>query len=425
MNICIIGTGYVGLSTGIALCLKGYKVSFYDVDEGKIKSLKQGNAPFLEIGIEKSLRDCIKAGSASFTCDLSEALSKSEIIFVCVDAPTRPEGTTDLTNLKKVCSELKARIRKDAVIAIKTTINPYDYAELKRLLNRRAFHLAVTPEFLREGSALNDSLTPYRIVVGTEDEVAREKLEKLYSNFDSTKLFTDPVSAIMIKYASNSFLAVKVSYINEIANLCDRVGASIDDVAKGIGLDPRIGMEYLNAGIGFGGSCLPKDSKNLACFSKRAGAKTSIVERAFEVNRVQFLATVNKLTETLIDIKGKNIGVFGISFKGGTDDIRESVSLKIISYLRKKGAVIKAHDYAACENAKKILKGILISDDAYKVAEGCDALIIATDWREYDELDWKVVKKVMKGKLIIDGRNILDASKMKRIGFTYKGIGRR
>lgn len=424
MNISIIGTGYVGLSTGIAFCLKGHKVKFYDINKNKIQSIIKGKIPFFEDGIEKLVKNCVKDGSANFTFKLEEALDKAEIIFICVDSPICSEGISDLTNLKEACIELREKSRREIIIVIKTTINPYDYMEIKELLNGNVFHIAVNPEFLREGSALKDSLNPYRIVVGTEDKIARKKLEKLYSSFESAKLFTDPLSAIMIKYASNSFLAVKISFINEIANLCDRIGANIDDVATGIGLDPRIGREFLNAGIGFGGSCLPKDSKNLVSFSKRAGAKTTIVQKAYEVNRGQFNIAINRLIESLKDVKGKNIGIFGLSFKGGTDDLRESVSLKIISHLRRQGALVKAHDYASCEKAKEVLKGVFISDDVYKVAKGCDALIIATDWLEYREIDWKRIKKMMNGRLVIDGRNILNADKMKKTGFIYKGIGR-
>lgn len=424
MNICIIGVGYVGLATGLSLCIKGHRVKFYDSDRNKTLILNDGRVPFYEKGMEKALQKCIKRGSAIFTNNLKKALDEAAVIFICVNAPTLPRGKTDLTSIKSLFSNLNKLIKRKVTIAIKTTINPDDYLEVKKLLKNENFHLAVNPEFLREGSALKDSINPFRIVIGTDDENSKKDLENLYSNFNVSKIFTDPLSAIIIKYASNSFLAVKISFINEIANLCDKIGANIDDVATGIGLDPRIGKDFLRAGIGFGGSCLPKDSKNLASFSERAGAKTSIVQKTCEINEVQFLVTIDKLKKVLGNLKGKTIAVLGLAFKGGTDDLRDSVSLKIIKDLKKQEVIVKAHDYMAYEKAEKLLKDIFISGDIYLVVEDCDALIIATDWQEYKRIDWKRIRKAMHGTLIIDGRNVLEAKNINKLGFVYYGIGR-
>lgn len=424
MNICIIGAGYVGLATGISFCIKGHRVEFYDSDRNKILILNDGRVPFYEKGMEEALQKCIKRGSAIFTDNLKKALKEAAVIFICVNAPTLPRGKTDLTSIKSLFSKLNKLIKRKVTIAIKTTINPDDYLEVKKLLKNENFHLAVNPEFLREGSALKDSLNPFRIVIGTYDESSKKDLENLYSNFDSPKIITDPLSAIMIKYASNSFLAVKISFINEIANLCDKIGANIDDVATGIGLDPRIGKDFLKAGIGFGGSCLPKDTRNLISFSKRAKANISIAEKVYEINDVQFLAAIDKLKEVLGNLKGKTIAVLGLAFKGGTDDLRDSVSLKIINYLKKHGVIVRAHDYMIYEKAGKLLKDVFISGDIYSVAEGCDALIIATDWQEYKRIDWAKIKNLTTGNLIIDGRNILNKKLLIKLGFIYSGIGR-
>jgi UDPglucose 6-dehydrogenase len=330
-----------------------------------------------------------------------------------------------MENIKQAIYNIKKYFNYDIVIAVKSTINPDDFQFIKNELKSNNFHIVINPEFLREGNALNDALNPSRIVIGTEDNYAKNLLNEIYKDFNAPKIFTDPISAILIKYASNAFLATKISFINEIANLSDKLGGNIDDIALGIGLDPRIGKDFLKAGIGFGGSCLPKDTKNLVSFSKRAGANISIVEKAYKVNEVQYLVAIEKLKEVLGNLEGKIVSVFGLAFKGGTDDIRESISIKVIRELQKEGSIVKAHDYIAHKKAKTILKEIYLSDDVYSVAKDADALLITTDWKEYTKLDWERMKELMKGNLIIDGRNLLDSKLLKELGFVYEGIGRK
>jgi UDPglucose 6-dehydrogenase len=425
MKISIIGVGYVGLATGISLCLKGYTVSFYDSDQEKIKSFKRGKVPFAEEDIEEAIKECLSNKNAIFADNLKEVLENSDIIFLCIGTPILSKGESDLTNIKNVCIELRKLIKQEVVVNIKSTVNPGDYLEIKNLLNTKNIHLAVNPEFLREGSALQDALHPTRILVGTDDEYSKKILKELYSKFESPKIFTDPMSAIITKYASNSFLAVKISFINEIANICDIVGASIDDVSLGIGLDPRIGKDYLKAGIGYGGSCLPKDTKNLIRFAEKNSLSTNIVKATDIVNENQYKVVIKKLTKNLETLENKVISVLGLSFKGGTDDLRGSVSLKLVEELKKSGAVVKAHDYLSYEKAKKIIKYVFLSKDVYAVVKDADAVVIATDWKEYTKLDWEKIKELMKGNLIVDGRNLLDPKLFKELGFVYEGIGRK
>ena len=413
------------MATGISLCLKGYTVSFYDSDKKKIKSFKRGKVPFVEEDIEETIKECLSNKNAIFADNLKEALENSNIIFLCIGTPILPEGESDLINIKNVCAELRKLVRHEVVVVIKSTVNPGDYLETKNLLSSKNFSIAVNPEFLREGSALQNALHPNRIIIGTDDEYSKKILKELYSKFESPKIFTDPMSAILIKYASNSFLAVKISFINEIANICDIVGASIDDVALGIGLDPRIGRDFLKAGIGFGGSCLPKDTKNLIRFAEKNSLSTNIVKAADIVNENQYKVVIKKLTKNLGTLENKVISVLGLSFKGETDDLRGSVSLKLIEELKKSGVVVKAHDYLSYEKAKKIIKDIFISKDVYAVVKDADAVVIATDWKEYTKLDWEKIKELMKGNLIVDGRNLLDPKLFKKLGFVYEGIGRK
>jgi UDPglucose 6-dehydrogenase len=425
MNILIIGTGYVGLATGIALALKGKNVLFVDKNKDKIKQLMSGKLFFYEPELQSALEKALSNKGVRFSDTLDEINEKIDLIFICVGTPVLKSGKTNMENIKQAIYNIKKYFNYDIVIAVKSTINPDDFQFIKNELKSNNFHIVINPEFLREGNALNDALNPSRIVIGAEDNYAKNLLNEIYKDFNAPKIFTDPISAILIKYASNAFLATKISFINEIANLSDKLGGNIDDIALGIGLDPRIGKDFLKAGIGFGGSCLPKDTKNLVSFSKRAGANISIVEKAYKVNEVQYLVAIEKLKEVLGNLEGKTVSVFGLAFKGGTDDIRESISIKIIRELQKEGSIVKAHDYIAHKKAKTILKEIYLSDDVYSVAKDTDALLITTDWKEYKNIDWAKIRNLMRGNLIIDGRNILDKELLKRSGFIYKGIGRK
>jgi UDPglucose 6-dehydrogenase len=425
MNILIVGTGYVGLATGIALAKKGHKVKFYDKDKEKIELLKKGKLFFFEPLLQEALKEFTKNQNVFFFDNLKEALENIEIVFVCVGTPILKDGRTNSKDIEKAIKEIKKYATKDLVVAIKSTINPKVYTSIKNILASSKFHLSVNPEFLREGSALNDSLNPSRIVIGTENEYAKKILDKLYAPFEAPKIFTDPMSAILTKYASNAFLAIKISFINEIANLSDRIGANIDDIALGTGLDPRIGKDYLKAGIGFGGSCLPKDTKNMVKYAKEIGIRLDLINSVNKINERQYKVVIEKLQKHLVSLKSRTIAIFGLSFKGDTDDLRNSISLKIIKDLEKEGAILRLHDYLAFKKAKKIINNAFISDIPYFVAEGSEAIVIATDWKEYSHLDWEKIRKLMKGNLIIDGRNILDKDLLKKIGFVYEGIGRK
>ncbi|MGC8576328.1 MAG: UDP-glucose dehydrogenase family protein [Caldisericum sp.] len=425
MNILIIGVGYVGLATGISLAIKGYNVRFYDKNKEKITLLKNGKLPFFEPKLQKTLIESLNDKRVIFFDNFKEAIANAEVVFICVGTPIFKNGDTNSKDIEKVAMEIKKNKQGKTVIVIRSTVNPKVYNSIKSILSDKDFHLAVNPEFLREGKALDDTLNPSRIVVGTDDKVAKETLKKLYSSFDAPKIFTDPISAILIKYASNSFLAVKISFINEIANLSDKLGGNIDDIAKGLGLDPRIGKDFLKAGIGFGGSCLPKDAKNIVKYAKETGINLDIIDAASKLNDKQYKVVIRKLKQYLGSLNGKKIAVFGLSFKGGTDDLRNSVSFRIISDLLRAGAILKLHDYLAWIKAKELVKVTLVSNDPYLVAEDTDAIVIATDWNEYLNEDWKKIKSLMKGNLIIDGRNILDGGLLKKIGFIYEGIGRK
>lgn len=425
MKILIIGTGYVGLATGIAFAKKGNKVFFYDKVKQKIKLLGSGRLFFYEPQIQSALIELLNTPSISFHYDIREIPKDVDAIFICVGTPILRNGSTNLNAMISALHEIEKNFIANTTIVIKSTINPKDYAEIQKNISLERFHLAVNPEFLSEGNALEDTLKPARIVIGTNDEYAKNVLEKLYDSFDAPKIFTDPLSAIIIKYASNSFLAVKISFINEIANLSEKIGASIDDIALGIGLDPRIGREFLKAGIGFGGSCLPKDTKNISKYAKELGQELRIIEAAYKINERQYKIVIEKLNKHLGSLNSRKIAIFGLSFKGNTDDLRNSVSLKIISELQKEGAVLKLHDYKSFEKAKKIFRNLLISNDPYTVSKGTEAIIITTDWKDYQTLDWTRIKQLMSGNLVVDGRNILDKNILRSLGFWYEGIGRK
>jgi len=425
MNILIIGTGYVGLATGIALALKSNRVYFFDKDKEKIKQLGSRQLFFYEPDLQSALEKTTSNNRVYFFDMLDKVNEKVDVIFLCIGTPVLKNGKTDLKNIKQAVCDIKKYFGQDIVIAVKSTINPEVFEFIKGELKSNNFHIAVNPEFLREGNALEDSLNPSRIVIGTEDNYAKSLLNEIYKDFDAPKIFTDPISAILIKYASNAFLATKISFINEIANLSDKVGGDIDDIALGIGLDPRIGKDFLKAGIGFGGSCLPKDAKNMIHFSRSKNINLGIIKEAVLINNTQFPVVIEKLKENLGNLKGKVVAVLGLSFKGGTDDLRDSISIKLINELLREGAIVRAQDYLSYEKAKEIIKGVFISNDVYITAKGADAIVIATDWKEYPKVDWKKIRNLMKGNLIIDGRNILDRENLKNLGFTYKGIGRK
>ncbi|MDP3804170.1 MAG: UDP-glucose/GDP-mannose dehydrogenase family protein [Candidatus Omnitrophota bacterium] len=431
MNICIVGSGYVGLVTGACFADLGNDVICIDNDKKKIKSLKSGIVPIYEPGLEELIRRNRKEGRLSFCSSIKEGVRKSEVIFIAVGTPSRSNGDADLTFVENVSREIALAMPSYRLIVEKSTVpvNTGEWMEHTiKAFNRRnvKFDVASNPEFLKEGSAINDFMHPDRIVVGVKSRKAADILIELYKPLKAPIVVTDIKSAEIIKHASNSFLAVKISFINAISDICDKVGADIMEVAKGVGLDKRIGREFLNAGIGFGGSCFPKDLAAFIHIAEKIGYDFGLLKEVQKINDYQKRILLRKIEGLVWNLPEKTIGVLGLSFKPNTDDIRQSPALDIISMLIKEGAGIKAYDPAAMEKAKDVLgKKVKFCKDAYEAAKNSDCLLVATEWNEFKELDFKKIKRLMRQPIIVDGRNIYDPSEMKKLGFTYVGIGRK
>jgi UDPglucose 6-dehydrogenase len=434
MKISIIGTGYVGLTTGIAFAFLGYEVICMDKDEEKINNLNKGIVPIYEPGLEEMLNKV--KNNIIFTTDIEYAIKKSDVIFICVGTPSREDGSIDMSYFKEAISEIAKVINGYKVIVNKSTVpvGTADWVkeEIKKCF-KGEFSVVSNPEFLREGSALKDFLEPDRIVIGVEDEKAKEIMTEIYSKINSPKVITDIRSAEMIKYTANAFLAMKISFINEIANICEKVGADVKEVAKGIGLDKRIGPYFLNAGIGYGGSCFPKDIDGLLTIANTHNYDFKLLKAVTEVNEYQQERFVKKIINILERENGDTVAIWGLAFKPNTDDVRKSPALKIIKRLIEKGYKINAYDPKAIENAKKELQ--LLGDryiqnihfiaDPYEVVKKADVLALVTEWSEFLNIDMRKVKDLMRKPYFFDGRNLFDPKEMKKIGFNYEGIGRK
>lgn len=431
MNICIIGSGYVGLVSGACFADLGNDVICVDRLEDKIRSLRKGIIPIFEPGLEELIKRNKKEKRLTFSLNLKDAVKRSEVIFICVGTPPRDNGEADLSFVEHVSREIALFMPSYRLIVEKSTVpvNTGEWIEHTiKIFNKRniKFDVASNPEFLREGSAIEDFMHPDRIVIGVESKKARGILIELYKPLKSPIVITDIKSAELIKHASNSFLATKISFINAVANICDKVGADVTEVAKGMGLDRRIGEKFLNAGIGFGGFCFPKDIAAFMRITEKLSYDFGILREVKKVNEGQKILLIKKIEEMLWNLPKKTIGILGLSFKPDTDDIRYAPALDIISMLLKQGVKIKAYDPKAMSKVKKILKGnIEFCKDAYSVARDSDCLVVATEWNEFKELDFKRIKKLMKQPVIVDGRNIYDPVEMKKLGFRYAGIGRR
>ncbi|MCQ9207556.1 MAG: UDP-glucose/GDP-mannose dehydrogenase family protein [Omnitrophica bacterium] len=443
MNICIIGTGYVGLVTGACFADLGNRVFCVDSDRKKIDSLKRGVVPIYEPGLEEMVRGNMKKGRLSFSTNIKESVKKSTIIFICVGTPSAESGEPDLTALEAVAREIAKSMNSYKLIVEKSTV-PVETGEwVKRTIDtlfasgakkrEGGFDVASNPEFLREGSAIKDFKHPDRIVIGTGSEKAKKILLELYKPLKAPIVVTDIKSAEIIKHASNSFLSMKISFINAISVVCDKTGADIKKVARGMGMDKRIGTSFLEAGIGFGGSCFPKDLDAFIHIADRLGYNFSLLREVKKINSEQKNVLIHKISQLVWNIAGKTIGVFGLSFKPDTDDIRNSPPIDIIRMLFARGAKIRAYDPKAAQKSRDTLarlcpgkkKEIVYCKDAYDAAKGCDCLVVLTDWNEFKELDFAKLKKLLKNPAIVDGRNIYDPEMMKKMGFTYIGIGRR
>jgi UDPglucose 6-dehydrogenase len=432
MNICIIGTGYVGLVTGACLAEFGMNLICVDNDRQKIELLKKGHMNIHEPGLEDLVLKNMKEGRLSFLTSIEEGLKSSLVIFIAVGTPPHDDGSADLKFVEEVAGEIARYMDGYKVIAVKSTVPVGACRRLKQLIKDRQvrpipFDIVSNPEFLREGSAIEDFMRPDRVTIGAESEQAIAIMKDIYSALyliETPFVITSLETAEMIKYAANVFLATKVSFINEIANLCEAMGADVHHVARAMGLDGRIGKKFLHPGPGYGGSCFPKDTRALSKMAQEKGYSFKILEAVIRVNEEQRKRMINKIIEKVGDLKGKTVGVLGLSFKPNTNDIRESSSIVIIQGLLAMGAKIKAFDPAAMEEAKAILPEIAYGRDAYDVAEGADVLVLATEWNQFRRLDLQRIKGQLKSAVFIDLRNVYDPDQMKQLGFNYCSVGR-
>jgi len=432
MKICVIGTGYVGLVTGVCLADLGNNVICVDKDISKIEKLKKGFSPIYEPGIEELISKNLKEKRLSFTDSIGYGIKKSKIIFIAVGTPPDKNGEPDMSAVWEVAKNIGKYINSYKIIINKSTVPVGSGNKVAEIIKQNMkkkinFDVISNPEFLREGSAIYDFMNPDRIVIGSNNRLPSMIIKRLYEPLKRPIIITDLKSAELIKYASNSFLATKISFINEIANLCEKVGANVEDVAKGMGLDSRIGDKFLKAGIGFGGSCFPKDTLGLFKVALKFGYKFKILKETINVNILQrkiFLEKINKFYNEKLE--NKQFAIWGASFKPNTDDIREAPSIDIIKYLLKKKSKINLYDPVAIPNIQKLFdKKIKYFTDPYETIKNCDALIILTEWNEFIQIDLKKVKKLLKTPVIFDGRNIYDINYMQKLKFKYISVGRK
>ncbi len=433
MNIAIVGSGYVGLVTGVCLAHIGHKVVCVDVDREKIRKLRLGKVPIYEPGLEELLKKYLKNKKLSFTWAIKEAAKKSDAIFIAVGTPSKKNGDADLTYVENVAREIALSMDSYKLIIEKSTVPAETGKRIARTIrmnlpkNKKSipdFDVASNPEFLREGSAIKDFMNPDRVVIGVESKKAERILREIYKPLKPHMVVTNINSAELIKHASNSFLATKISFINAIAQICDHLGADVLKVAEGMGFDKRIGRSFLDAGIGYGGSCFPKDVDAFVRLSEKSGYNFKLLNEVRSVNEEQKAFFVRLIEDKLWIVKNKVIGVLGLAFKPNTDDMRNAPSLDIIKMLQHEGAKIKAYDPVSMENAKKMMKKITYSKDPYALAKGCDCLLLLTEWDEFKHLDFKKLGKVMSQPILFDGRNMYRKQDFEKLGFEYYGIGR-
>lgn len=429
MKVAVIGTGYVGVTTGVALAMAGHEVTGVDVDEEKIRLLQTGKSPIYEPGLDEALVDVISRGKLEFTTDHTVALLSAQIMFICVGTPSDQEGRADLRVFKDVIDQVHHMLCHDddeRILVIKSTVPVGSNDQVAELFSDcPQIHVVSNPEFLREGSALQDSLQPARIVMGASSTQAFERLEELYKNIEAPRIKTSRLNAEMIKYASNAFLSMRISFMNELARLSDKLGTDISIIATGMGLDSRIGPEFLQAGLGYGGSCFPKDTSALLSIAEERDEPLTILYQVAKVNEQQPTWFLQKLEQRLGDLANKRIALLGLSFKPNTDDIREAPAQKLLTILREKEALITAYDPVAMPNMQRVFSGeqVTYTQTPYEAVNGADAVILCTEWGEFLELDYERVYNIMRKPLIFDGRNALPHSELGKIGFEYVGIG--
>jgi UDPglucose 6-dehydrogenase len=431
MKICMVGTGYVGLVTGACLADFGMDVVCVDKDEAKIAGLQRGHIPIYEPGLEAIVAKNEKAGRLRFTTDLKSSIESSVAIFIAVGTPPKEDGSPDLTFVRQVAEAVAEHMNGYKAVVTKSTVPTGTGKMIEQIIREKngkhEFSIVSNPEFLREGSAVSDFLRPDRIVIGASDQRAVEVMQEIYSPLyliETPFVITDVASAELIKYASNGFLAVKISFINEVARLCELMGADVHDVARGMGLDKRIGGKFLHPGPGFGGSCFPKDTSAAADLARQHGYTFRIIEATIEVNRETKARMIEKIEKAVGELRGKTAALLGLSFKPETDDIRESPAIFVLRDLLSAGASVRAFDPAAMENSRAVAKGVHYATDAYDCAAGADFVVLATEWNEFRALDLARLAKVMSSPTMIDLRNVYDPKVMKEAGWNYAGVGR-
>lgn len=432
INVCVVGTGYVGLVVGVCLAEFGLRVICVDKDGDRIEALKKGEDVIHEPGLKEMLEKNLSSGGLSFMVDLEKAVADSNIIFITVGTPSRPDGRADISAIEEVASQIGGCMNDYKVVVLKSTAPVGTTKIVKEVIKRSLkkdvdFGVVSNPEFLREGSALEDFMNPDRVVMGSDSQEAVSILRDLYRSVymnETPFIITNAETAELIKYASNAFLATKISFVNEVANLCEKLGADIRTVARGMGLDKRIGMKYLHAGPGFGGSCLPKDARALIRMAEDQGYDFKILKAVMEANNRQPEIMVDKIRRAVGgDLRGRVLAVLGLTFKPNTDDMRESPSIPIIKSLQEGGALVRAYDPAGMAEARKIFDGVKFCNDAYDAARGADAVIIVTDWHQFRNLDLERLCALMRGRSFVDLRNIYVAEKVRLAGFEYFSVG--
>ncbi|MFA5106883.1 MAG: UDP-glucose/GDP-mannose dehydrogenase family protein [Patescibacteria group bacterium] len=427
MKITVIGTGYVGLVTGTCLAEIGHQVTCLDIDQRKIAGLRRGVLPIYEPKLDSLVQKNIRAKRLFFTTSYPEAIQDSLVVFIAVGTPARPDGKANLRYVYEAAKSVATHMSDYKVIVDKSTVPVGTAQAVKKIIKRHyagRFDVVSCPEFLREGSAIKDFMRPDRVVIGGDNRKATNILLDVFKPIHGMKLVTNLESAELIKYASNAFLATKISFINEISNICDIVGADVGEVAYGMGLDRRIGPHFLHAGVGYGGSCFPKDVSALKQMAGSNGYDFQLLKAVIEVNRRQRSVVLAKAKKMLGSLRNKKIGVLGLAFKNNTDDVRESAAIDIIRLLERKRAKVTAFDPVARRNAVRLLPGTAIVGSAYSACQKKDLIIIATEWPEFRALDWTRIKRLMNRPNIVDGRNLLDQNKMRKLGFHYVSIGR-
>lgn len=430
MKIAIVGSGYVGLVTGTCLAEIGHDIICIDNNKEKIEMLNKGGIPIYEPGLKEMVHKNVKAGRLSFTTSIKDGVGASDVIFIAVGTPPREDGGADLSYVENVAREIAENADGYKIVVEKSTV-PVETGEwVKRTLERygngkTTFDVVSNPEFLREGSAIKDFLNPDRVVVGLEGKKAEKIMKELYAPLNAKILVTDIKSAEIIKHASNSFLATKISFINAVAEICEKSGADIQLVAEGMGLDSRIGPRFLNAGIGYGGSCFPKDVDAFVFIADKLGYDFKLLKEVQKVNKLKRQDFIKKIHDKMWILKDKNVGVWGLSFKPNTDDMREAPSIDIIKALQKEGANIQAYCPGAMDTAQEHVSGVKMCENHHEAAENADLLLVLTEWDHFRNADMKKVKTMMKNPIVMDGRNIFNPKTMRDLGYEYHSIGRR